>query len=297
MTTTTSTNVEILHTQPDFPKLKLVHANGKASAEIYLHGATVVSWKILEQDLLFVSDKTVYSTSKGIRGGVPVVFPQFGAGPLPQHGFARVKPWTLKETNVHKQTGDVTAVLTLTDDEETRKLWPYKFLLTITIVLKPTSFSQQLIVENQDEKPFEFTSLLHTYYSVNDIKNTTISGLKDLEYLDKPTNFTRCKQEEEKITFNGEVDRVYENGGSREIVIDDGGNCDLVLKCTGFQDVVVWNPAAERAKSMADLGEDNYPKFVCVEPGSVAKPVTLQPKSTWQAAQGISLRVRNTSSL
>jgi glucose-6-phosphate 1-epimerase len=165
------------------------------------------------------------------------------------------------------------------------------------MILKSTSFSQQLVVENQDEKPFDFTTLLHTYYMVSDIKNTTILGLTGLEYLDKPTNSARLTQDAEKIQFTGEVDRVYENGGSREIIIDDGGSCDLLLKCTGFQDVVVWNPAAERAKAMPDLGEDNYPKFVCVEPGSVAKPVTLQPNATWQGAQGISLRVRNTSSL
>lgn len=35
------------------------------------------------------SSKAFFKPGKAIRGGVPVVFPQFGPGALPQHGFAR----------------------------------------------------------------------------------------------------------------------------------------------------------------------------------------------------------------
>jgi D-hexose-6-phosphate mutarotase len=37
-------------------------------------------------EILFMSSQANYAK---IRGGVPVVFPQFGPGTLPQHGFAR----------------------------------------------------------------------------------------------------------------------------------------------------------------------------------------------------------------
>ena len=97
----------------------------------------------------------------------------------------------------------------------------------------------------------------------------------------------------EPIVFRGEVDRVYIGGGSRDVRIADEGNAELLVKVSGFRDVVVWNPHAEKAKAMADLGEDNYSKFVCVEAGSVNEPVTLQAGGQWEGAQGLSLRMKD----
>src|SRR5581483_8743480 len=71
----------------------------------------------------------------------------------------------------------------------------------------------------------------------------------------------------------------------------DGMNCDLGLKTNGFEDTVVWNPAAVKARTMRDLGEANWDKFVCVEAGSVAKPVQLEPGQKWQGEQGIRLKL------
>jgi len=46
------------------------------SVTIYLHGATVTSWKLSNgEEQLFLSDKAKLDGSKPIRGGVPIVFP------------------------------------------------------------------------------------------------------------------------------------------------------------------------------------------------------------------------------
>ncbi len=45
------------------------------SVEVLLHGATVISWKSAGRENLFLSDKAVLDGSKGVRGGIPVVFP------------------------------------------------------------------------------------------------------------------------------------------------------------------------------------------------------------------------------
>ena len=47
---------------------------GDSSAKIYLHGATVTSWKKGEKELLFLSEKALLDGSKPIRGGIPLVF-------------------------------------------------------------------------------------------------------------------------------------------------------------------------------------------------------------------------------
>jgi glucose-6-phosphate 1-epimerase len=47
--------------------------------------------EIFFQEQLFVSKKSVFDGKKAIRGGIPFVFPIFGASNvLPQHGFARI---------------------------------------------------------------------------------------------------------------------------------------------------------------------------------------------------------------
>lgn len=65
--------------------------NGKSEATIHPHGATVVSWKINGEEILFLrfqslymalapkliylcSKKAVLDGSKPIRGGIPLVF-------------------------------------------------------------------------------------------------------------------------------------------------------------------------------------------------------------------------------
>merc|ERR1711971_849139 len=45
---------------------------------INLHGATIVSWRVNNQEQLFVSKKSVFDGRKPIRGGIPFIFPQFG---------------------------------------------------------------------------------------------------------------------------------------------------------------------------------------------------------------------------
>ena len=78
--------------QPTPPATRTTHASGLecvtlrhpsgAEATLTLHGANVIEWKSAGNDsnLLFVSDSAVFDGKKAIRGGIPLVFPQFGAG-------------------------------------------------------------------------------------------------------------------------------------------------------------------------------------------------------------------------
>src|SRR5437868_277774 len=73
-----------------------------AEATVTLYGAHLVSWKdATGQERLFLSARSALDGSKAIRGGVPVIFPQFAArGAGMRHGFARVLAWRLRETGL-----------------------------------------------------------------------------------------------------------------------------------------------------------------------------------------------------
>jgi glucose-6-phosphate 1-epimerase len=77
----------VTHSEDD----RLTLTKDSASAVVHLFGATLLDWTPANSTgLLFTSSKALTNGSKAIRGGIPLVFPQFGPGPLPQHGFARV---------------------------------------------------------------------------------------------------------------------------------------------------------------------------------------------------------------
>src|SRR5690348_10580973 len=76
-----------------------------AKGEIYLQGAHVTSWTPAGQrPVLFMSSRSVFAPGKAIRGGVPIIFPWFGARsdgkPGPQHGFARSSLWEFKSASL-----------------------------------------------------------------------------------------------------------------------------------------------------------------------------------------------------
>ncbi len=74
--------------------LRLNAADG-AVAEISLHGAHVLSWQPSPgRERLYLSPRASFADDAAIRGGIPVIFPQFGGrGTMLKHGFARLLEW------------------------------------------------------------------------------------------------------------------------------------------------------------------------------------------------------------
>jgi len=275
--------------------VKLEHGQevlGDTSCVIDLQGATITSWKIMGNEMLFVSDKASCELEeKALRGGIPIVFPQFGPGPLKQHGFARLVKWQMPVLpTVEPGTGHVTAHFFLTPTPFTKAMWDYDFTLKYSVMLKDMSLACQLEVNNTGEKPFNFTALLHTYFPVDNISNTFVKGLKGSSYIDKMDESEVKEEKNDLVKIVGETDRIYKKV-KNDLEICDGGNASIILKRSNFDDVVVWNPWVDKSKKMSDFGDLEYQNMICVEAGAVVEQVVLQPGETWVGKQGLNLQI------
>ena len=251
-----------------------------ATAVISIYAAHPLSFQPRgERDLLWVSKKAIYESGKSIRGGIPIIWPWFGAHPTDSmkqsHGFARQMMWRVAETAVN-HNNHLILKLALAESATTKAQWPHPFHLTLTIIVGD-SLSVTLTIENQSDIDFSYTAALHTYFNISDIKNISISGLENAIYLDKLDEL-RPKKQSDGIQFQSEVDRIYINTTAVCKINDSGFNRAILVSKQGSCSTVVWNPWIDKAKAMSDFGDDEYLNMVCVETANAANDlVTLAP--------------------
>lgn len=247
---------------------------GVGKGLVYLYGAHLAQWHPAteEHPLLWISPNSLYEMGKPIRGGVPICFPWFGPNALdsslPMHGLARLRLWSLTDATL---SGDNTLRLTmrLTDDAETLKLWPHAFEAVLRLELG-RHLEMQLQVTNRSNAPFFFEEALHTYYAVSDVRQISVTGLQGAAFIDRTQNQLRSQQPMEPIRFGGIFDRSFLNTSSTCEIHDPGWQRTLRIAKAHSLTSVVWNPAAERAAQLTDLGAENWSGFVCVETANAA---------------------------
>jgi glucose-6-phosphate 1-epimerase len=237
-------------------------------SEVYLHGAHVTKFApVGGRPLLFMSAQSLFQNDKPIRGGVPVIFPWFGprqndaVGNSPMHGFARLMDWTV-ETASHDEES-TTLVLRLASSAATRTLWAGEFVLRYTVIVAKT-LTLELSVDNTGGEAFTFEEALHTYLAVADVRQCAIEGLDGVTYLDKTDGMAK-KVQSGAIQIIGETDRVYLGTKSTCTVSDPGNGRRIVVAKEDSDATVVWNPWIAKAKAMADFGDEEWTKMLCIE--------------------------------
>lgn len=260
-----------------------------AQATVLLHGGHVVSWiPAGAEEQLYLSPATAFGGSAAVRGGVPVVFPQFNMrGDLPvKHGFARNRVWTLEQAQVRGQ--HAFAVLSLEDDEASRAIWPHAFRLEMTVSVDAGRLDMELAVVNRGEVAFDFAAALHTYLACGDVRQAQLEGLINQTYLDAVTGETR-EQWIDVVSIAQELDRIYWNAPDELLLREPGRR--LKLATQGFEDVVVWNPGPEKCAALPDMPADGWLGMLCVEAAQIGNPVRLAPGEEWAGMQTLILAV------
>ena len=253
----------------------------RAEAHIYLQGATVTHFQPRgAAPVLFLSNRATWAAGRAIRGGVPVIFPWFGAHAsnpkAAPHGFARTRPWRLVGSQVADDA--VVVELALDDDEASRgSVWPHTFQLRYRVSVGET-LGLAFEVTNTSPRAVQFEAALHTYLAVGDVRAVAITGLENTTYIDKVDGMTRKRQGTEPLRLTGETDRVFVGTRSRCVVEDRVLARRLTVDKTGSATTVVWNPWSTKAGGIADLEPDDWRRMVCVETANTADDaVTLAP--------------------
>jgi len=271
--------------QIEFHGIEALRLNGPkgSSAIISKLGGQVLSWKTPDgRERLFLSDLAVFDGSAPIRGGVPVCFPQFASlGDLPKHGFLRTKTWSISA----ERTGDnfALATLSVSDDEETRALWPHSFLAEITLMIEADRIDLELSITNTGGAAFEFTGALHSYIRLVQVEDASLEGLHGHDFRDAVNGNEIKRETGTEFLVESEVDRVYFNVKGPQYL--KAGNHSLGVQGQGFPDVVIWNPWVEQCAKLKDMPNDAWRHMLCIEAAAVREPVQLPAGEEWFGRQ------------
>jgi D-hexose-6-phosphate mutarotase len=260
----------------DLPKVNITC--DWSMAEIYLHGAHVTHFqKNGEAPVLFMSEASRFQHDSPIRGGIPVIFPWFGSRDgHPAHGFARLLDWEL--TKASENNGSVTVHFTMPQCAAAAEFPAFSVEYIVTVAQTLTC---ELLITNKSQQNFTFEDCLHTYFRIGDIDQISVTGLKGVAYLDQMEEFARKKETNDEIKITCETDRIYLDTESAVEINDANLKRRIHIVKSGSRSTVLWNPWIEKSKRMADFGDDEFHKMVCVESCNVSENKrTLAPGET-----------------
>lgn len=249
------------------PEFYALIAYEGAGAEIFSQGAHLTHFATQSGDeLLFLPKNAHFEQGKPIRGGVPLIFPWFGPRKddptAPAHGFARIMEWQTQEASENSLT------LVLESNDAILAAWPHAFRLVYGVAIEAKKLQLSLQIHNTGDAAFQFETALHTYFRVSDVRNIEIEGLNGKTYLDKTQGMARQTQNG-PIRIEAETDRVYLDSNG-PITLRDGARTVRISSLGGVKSSVVWNPWIEKARSLPDLGDEEWTQFVCIESGVIA---------------------------
>lgn len=283
-----------LHTNNGVSDIFTIYGTDGSTATVHSQGAHITSWVGKDgTERLYMSPNAVYQAGKALRGGVPVIYPQFsdmGSGDV--HGAVRNRQWTRVDNGFHNGI----AIFEIPILKEDTSFPGYESQLTLTITvsdeqLKLTAKVDKTTEDGTTAKNFGFA--FHTYFAVSDISNIKLQGFsKGMPYADNLKNRTVvASQDAEEVTvIDKEVDRIYTQVQNPLMIIDE--KFELTVLGENLPDVVLWNPWKEKNARLADLPQpDGYRSFVCIEHGVLLPRQPFpKPGDSWEGSQVISYR-------
>lgn len=252
---------------------------GAAQLDICQQGAQILSYfaDIAQPPLIWLSDCAEYVKGQGVRGGVPVCWPWFGAieynpaavqnmttADAPFHGLARTVDWQLLDSSTDSDAVCLTLQL---DGSQALAGWPHAAMLQLQIEL-----GERLTIglqnHNLGTQPLAISQALHTYFAVSDIRQVTVQGLENCPYHETLENW-QLREQDGALSFSGETDRVYLQVPEHLQIIDTGWQRRIHLRMQGSHSAIVWNPWIEKAQTLSGFASAAWQQMLCIENANV----------------------------
>lgn len=270
--------------------------NDAATAEVFLQGAQISQYQRKnEKPILWLSEQCDYKQGTSLRGGIPICWPWFGnmdknpqaiqalftedkLKQLGAHGFVRERSWQVFD--IRTPSADLTIIdLGFTVYAEQELLWPYATKLHYQIEIGH-ELKASLSVTNKDSMPFSYSCALHTYFAIDHIDNAKIEGFDQTDYIDCLDNWQSHTQDGD-ITFNQEVDRIYQSGPDK-ITLQDKERV-INIGNTGSNSTVIWNPWIDKSMRLSQFDDQDYLKMLCIETANIMDDIIyLEPGAEYK---------------
>lgn len=267
-------------------------SNKHAEADICLYGAHITNYKPHRtMEVLWMSPESNFQEGVPIRGGIPICFPWFGPhksdSSKPQHGFARLMYWNVIETAV-QPTGETLVRLQLCSSPETKAFWDYDFCAELSVIVGKT-IKVALKISNTSSSSFEYTTALHSYFSLSSIEEITIDGLQNTRYFNQLDSGDYI-QETEKLEIHKAETRHYYDTETDCVINDPIFGRRIKIEKLNSKVTTVWNPWEETCSKIDDIPDDGFHSFVCVETvNAFSFPINLAPGESHETVAIIGL--------
>lgn len=178
---------------------------------------------------------------------------------LPVHGFVKDKPFRVEQSSLNE------IKLVTTYNEETLKMYPFKYELSITYTLVASTIKVLLEVQNLDDKPMYFSIGLHPGFSYRGLKEA-LGGKNELHFypeilqaVDFNPTFVQG-QHQERISFENLTQMSRKLAETRTLCYQ--GLKKIELKCDR-KTLLIQNEMSHMA--FWQKNPEN-PDFICMEP-------------------------------
>jgi galactose mutarotase-like enzyme len=247
--------------------------NDLVVAEIKTLGAEVVSFKRLENgcEYMWSGDEKLWN------GKAPVLFPNVCAVnngeikvdgeiyKLGNHGFARKSEFELVEET------DTKAVYKLSYNEDTLKMYPFKFNLFITYTVDGNKLNIEYKVENVDDKEMYFQIGTHPGFNCPLDKESKFEDY----YLEFECNETleRLFMNDANVLINNKSELILEDSNILPITRELFKDGALVFKNMNSKQVALKSKTSDKTVTLSyndltymGLWQAKTADFVCIEP-------------------------------
>lgn len=162
----------------------------------------------------------------------------------------------------------------------------------LTAQLTPNALHMHLQVRNTGHTTFAWTGGLHPYWATADLCASQLLGLQGAAVQDRYTPH-KTTQTEAAVSWQGdEFECLYDTQAPLQLQTPTH---TLQLSMTGFDQWMVWNPRKAGAQALNDLPNDDWQRFVCIEPVRVTRPSVLQPGEGFEGGLSVVVQANSTA--